>query len=577
MNPDIIEYLTKSKTIITDRIVAQPFYHELAAMQQHTHFDNLIEFCYFLKTNETGICNYPKCSKKTKFISFKQGYRVGCCEDHTKRLNNLEKYGVENVMQLPEFKNNFKTSMLEKYGVTSSLKNPELLKKMHNTMHNQGGIGAVNPTIKTNMIKTNQQKYGVDNVMQNPATRHKFNTTMLQKYGVKNALENNSINQKRIDTTIARFGSPHHTQSLKYKTQCRQKFITKKIQKLQAYVKPVFSCDDYVDVDQDLQWQCVVCDSTFTDNLDNGKIPRCLECNPLLQMGYSKMEQQLATRLSCFFQVELNNRTVLSGKELDIYIPSKKIAIEFNGIYWHSELFGKNKNYHLNKTKQCAQQGIQLIHVFETEWLKNQQLVTSVILSKLGVFDNRIYARQCVIREITSNEKNVFLEKNHMQGNDKSSVKLGLFHSDELVAVMTFGKSRYNKNYQYEMHRFCNKIGYQIIGGASKLWSYFVKHQTPNSVITYADRRYSEGALYAKLGFSKTDVSPPNYFYFKNNNVLLSRLQFQKQKLQKILPRFDADLTEWENMQLHGYNRIWDCGNHVFVWKNHQTHSNHCG
>ena len=568
MNPDIIEYLTKSKTIITDRIVAQPFYHELAAMQQHAQFDNLIEFCYFLKTNETGNCVYPNCGKKTQFISYKQGYRVGCCEDHTKRLNNLKKYGVQNVMQLDQNKNKFKKTMLEKYGVTSSLKNPELLKKMHNTMNNQGGIGAANPTIKTSMIKTNQQKYGVHNVMQDPATRHKFNTTMLQKYGVKNALENNSINQKRIDTTIARFGSPHHTQSLKYKTQCRQKFITEKIQKLQAHVKPVFSCDQYVDVDQDLQWQCVACGSIFTDNLDNGKIPRCLECNPLLHLGYSKMEQKLATMLSCFFQVELNNRTVLSGKELDIYIPSKKIAIEFNGIYWHSELFGKNKNYHLNKTEQCAQQGIQLIHVFESEWLENEQLVTSVILSKLGVFNTRIYARQCVIREITSSEKNIFLQKNHIQANDKSSFKLGLFHNDELVACMTFGVSRYNKNYQYEMHRFCTKIGYQIIGGASKLWSYFVKTHNPNSVITYADRRYSDGALYEKLGFSKTDVSPPNYFYFKNNNTLLSRLQFQKRKLQKILPRFDADLTEWENMQLHGYNRIWDCGNHVFVWNN---------
>ena len=149
----------------------------------------------------------------------------------------------------------------------------------------------------------------------------------------------------------------------------------------------------------------------------------------------------------------------------------------------------------------------------------------------MGIFEKRIYARNCIVKSIPSEIKNEFLDKNHLQGNDKSCICLGLFYDDELVSIMTFGNSRYNKNYQYEMHRFCTKIGYQIIGGASKLWSYFVKNHNPKSVITYADRRYSDGTFYSKIGFKKIGISKPNYFYFKNTINLLSRLNFQKNKL----------------------------------------------
>jgi hypothetical protein len=156
----------------------------------------------------------------------------------------------------------------------------------------------------------------------------------------------------------------------------------------------------------------------------------------------------------------------------------------------------------------------------------------------------------------------------HIQGKDKSSIKLGLFYQNELVSVMTFGKSRYNKKYQYEMYRFCNKKEHQIVGGAGKLWMYFVRTFNPVSVVTYADRRYSNGKLYENLGFITVGVSSPNYFYFKKGTILLmSRIQFQKHKLKNMLKIFDSNMTEWENMQNNGYDRIWDCGNYVFEWE----------
>ena len=115
------------------------------------------------------------------------------------------------------------------------------------------------------------------------------------------------------------------------------------------------------------------------------------------------------------------------------------------------------------------------------------------------------------------------------------------------------------------MHRYCSKIGYQIIGGTSKMLSYFIKKYKPTSIITYADKRYSDGKFYEKIGFKKTNLSKPNYFYFKGNSGLMSRIQFQKHKLKDKLDIFNPELTEWENMQLNGYDRIWDCGNFVFV------------
>jgi hypothetical protein len=131
---------------------------------------------------------------------------------------------------------------------------------------------------------------------------------------------------------------------------------------------------------------------------------------------------------------------------------------------------------------------------------------------------------------------------------------------------MTFGKSRFNKKYKYELLRFCNKLGYHIPGSASKLLKYFERNYKPKSLISYADRRWSRGNVYEKLGFKMIGKSKPNYWYFKlTSNIRYSRINFQKHKLKDILEKFDETLSESENMKLNGYNRIYDCGNLVYV------------
>lgn len=191
----------------------------------------------------------------------------------------------------------------------------------------------------------------------------------------------------------------------------------------------------------------------------------------------------------------------------------------------------------------------------------------SIILNKLQL-SNKIYARKCIIKEINSKDSKEFLNNNHLQGHINSSIKLGLFYENELISLMTFGKSRYNKKYEYELLRYCNKKYVSVVGGASRLFKYFIKSYFPKNIISYCDLRYGNGNLYENLGMKLLRVSKPNYYYFRlNEKILYSRVKFQKHKLDNLLENFDSDLTEAENMFNHGFRRIWDSGNLVFEFK----------
>ena len=257
------------------------------------------------------------------------------------------------------------------------------------------------------------------------------------------------------------------------------------------------------------------------------------------------------------------------SKELDIYIPSLQLAIEYNGLYWHSEIAGKSKTNHLDKTIACQKEGIQLIHIFENEWRDKRDIIKSILLSKMNKYDVKLYGRKCQLKEIDTKVKNSFLSKNHLQGADTSKIKIGLFYDNILVAVMTFGKRKITgaKKITWEMFRYASKLNHCVVGGASKLFKYFLTNYiTDNDQIkTYADRRFSNGNLYKTLGFKLSHASRPSYWYFKRDKFY-NRMNFQKQKLNKKLDIFDKNLTEWENMLNNGYNRIFDCGNLVYFF-----------
>ncbi len=267
-----------------------------------------------------------------------------------------------------------------------------------------------------------------------------------------------------------------------------------------------------------------------------------------------------------------NSRNIISPHELNIYMPDKKLAIEFNCLYWHShdkKETPEEKRKHLMKTEMCEDKDIQLLHIFENEWLdaRKQDIWKSIINAKIGN-NVRIFGRKCEVKQIIDISLiRQFLNSNHLQGFAGSSVKLGLFYEDELISLMTFGKARYSKKYQYEMIRFCNKKGVNIVGGASKLFKHFVRNYDPESVVSYADRRHSNGKLYTMLDFEHSHNSASNYFYFKLPSMILyPRVKFQKHKLVKQLEIFDVSLSEVENMFNNNYRRIWDCGNMIFIW-----------
>ena len=189
----------------------------------------------------------------------------------------------------------------------------------------------------------------------------------------------------------------------------------------------------------------------------------------------------------------------------------------------------------------------------------------------LGLTKYKIYARNCEIKEIANDLKNKFLNHYHIQGEDKSSVKLGAFYKNRLVAVMTFGKLRkalgqIHDEDCYELVRFATISNFTVMGIFGKLIKHFENNYNPKKIITYADRRWSNGNLYEKNGFTLDHVSEPNYWYFKEREFQrFHRFNFRKDVLKDKLPIFDENLTEVQNMFANGYNRIWDCGNLVFV------------
>ena len=281
----------------------------------------------------------------------------------------------------------------------------------------------------------------------------------------------------------------------------------------------------------------------------------------------SKPQKEIEAFISdeLMLNVLSNHKKILNGVEIDLYIPSIRIGIEYNGLYWHSEKMGKTKHYHQLKTILAENENIKLIHIFEDEWRDKKEIVKDRLRHIFGKTTNKIYGRKCVVKEITPEEKKYYLENNHIQGNDNSTIRLGLFNDDKLVGVMTFSKPRkslgYNKNENnvYELVRFASN---NVIGGADKLLKYFIRAYNPVKIISYADRRWSQGELYKKLGFNYVSSTKPNYWYTKNYKTREHRFNYRKNIL--VSKGYDVNKTEFEIMDSLGYGKIWDCGSFKF-------------
>lgn len=305
----------------------------------------------------------------------------------------------------------------------------------------------------------------------------------------------------------------------------------------------------------------LICKNNHISNLTVDSILKGKRCRGCYSHYISLMESDVVKFITSLgIIVETNNKSLISPYEIDIWIPDKQIAIEFDGLYWHSESAGgKNKKYHLNKTEMCNKRGAKLIHIFEDEWVYKQDIVKSKLKHLFGRSQDKIYARNCIIKPIDTKSASDFCNKHHIQGYTASRIKLGAFYGDTLVSVMTFSKLSISKGAHsheghWELNRFCTSVS--VIGVASKLLVYFKHNYEWSNIISYADRRWSSGGLYDKLGFIFQRNTSPGYWYIVGNKRA-HRFKFRRNTL-------IGEGTEWQIMQSNGYDRIWDCGHILF-------------
>jgi len=510
------------------------------------------------------IKEYKKCycGNKVQFKNSTIGYYEYCSKEcmnksnkvKTNRANtNINKFGFKTPSENLSIKNKIINTNLEKYGEKSPI---------------------LNKNIKNKSQETLKKNYGVDNPLKSKEILNKVKNSLLDKYSVDNPKKSETINNKIKKTMLSRYGVEYALQNTDIKNKAKEKQLLTLSKIIREYYKEY----NIIEIDNKNKVYKIECDKGHVFEIDYVLLNSrrrintliCTECNPV-----NKSISGLEIELFQFIESNYNSEILIKDKslidkELDIYLPQLNIAFEFNGLWWHNEL-NKTENFHLEKTELCHNKNVQLFHIWEDDWLYKKEIVKSMILNRLGKIQNKIYARKCEIKQI-KNPKLIrdFLNNNHIQGYTTSKINIGLYYNNDLVSLMTFGKKRIvmshkNVNNEWELNRFCNKVNTNIIGGASKLFKYFIENYNPIEIITYANRSYSIGKLYYKLGFEYIHKTKPNYYYVVDK-IRKHRFSFRKNFL--IRKGFDPKKTEHEIMLERKIYRIYDSGQLKFIWKN---------
>lgn len=560
------------------------------------NFDlNTSEKVYYFVNNisEILLC---ECGERRIYIGFKNGYRSTCgdklCFVNARKKTCIEKYGVDNPKKSKIIIDKEKENILNKWGGKHYMFDKNVRIKLNTTMFDNWGV----EWAQESTLISNKSKETFDN---NP-NKNEIIKKRANKILNKTKIEKKLILEKKLDTindkwgssenlykhisnkirekSIINFGTEHHLSHvdvIKKRVDSYHNTITNKIKSMLSdriiYINRDLNVNN---TDNIIKLKCLNCNNIFDINRQylvnrfNINSDLCLYCNPVLS-GKSNMELELLDFIKLNYKGDIkNNIKSIINKELDIFLPELNLAFEFNGLYWHSNKY-KDKNYHISKTNECSNINIQLIHIWEDDWIYKKDIVKSMILNKLNI-SNRIFARKCEIKTVSNLEVRSFLNENHIQGFVGSRIKIGLFYNDELVSIMTFGSLRKslgqnNKDGIYELLRFCNKSGLSVVGGASKLFMYFLNNFNVNEIISYSDSSRSNGNLYKKLGFEFSHQSVPNYYYIIDG-IRKHRFNFRKDKLVK--SGADINKTEIQIMTDFGYNRIFDCGSKKWIYKN---------
>lgn len=492
-------------------------------------------------------------------------------KEKTKQTNR-ERYGVEHVLQSDTIKEKAKQTNLERYGVEYAIQNPNIKKRQEDTLI---------------------ERYGVNHPMRSDSIKQKVRDVFVEHYGVDNPMKSKEVQQKAKQTNRERYGVEYvmqHKDTMMKNVRSRMsEFISRK-----DFIENILPSGEWIckcphdETFRSSHNVCKSCDSTYLINSVRyyGRKEYMIEpCTNILPIQKDRMS---GTSIELFIRdildsinilYEINNREILNGKELDIYIPEKRIAIECNGIYWHSESNPHKslKDYHYEKWKACNVMGIQLLTVWEDQIRNFPEIVRSVILSKLGIYEERIPARKCRIKPTPTKIAKEFLTANHIQGSCNAGVKLGLYYNEELVGLMCFSKrskvsgSKNINDDDWELVRFCTKLNTQVIGGADKLFKSFIKTYKFNTITSFSSNDISSGSLYKTLGFNNQGESTAYWYINPANLQRYHRIYFSKQNLIKmgLVPEHleNEKWTEFEVTDYLGLLRIYDSGHIRWVYE----------
>lgn len=500
----------------------------------------------------------------------------------------LERYGVDNVSKNEKTVEKIKQSLCEtypmpdkddfcRYYITENHSKEECAKKygVHSSTISKWvkkfGIVKNPQLIKEGREKTNLEKYGAKSPLLSEDIKRRSLEVIRSRYGVDNVFSSEEIKQKIVETNIKKYGFSSPMKNPEFK---KKMFDVLKEKHGVEYAGQVHADPKAVEILSSKESLA----SFITENYKEEKpsiveIGRDLHCSEtavghkINAWGLQDMighkiflpEQEIKNFLnSSGLEYSEHNREILGGKEIDFYIPQRKIGIEFNGSYWHSEA-KKNSDYHQRKSLLALEKGVFIFHIFEYEWEdpeKKQRILNRLSDLLEGSRMEKIYARKTFLKEVPKEEKNHFLEENHLQGSDHSSICLGLYDNGSLVSLMSFCKPRFAKNADWEISRYCSKRGVLVLGGASKLFSYFLKSfaSSGQKILSYSDIAKTKGSLYEELGFNLDHISKPNYVWWRKGSEVKSRYSCQMK-------------DEEKTMHEQGYKRIFDSGNKVWLYE----------
>lgn len=411
------------------------------------------------------------------------------------------------------------------------------------------------------------EKYGVKNPYQSKEIQNKIIEQNLKQYGVKYNTQRSDMINKTKETKLKRHGDSNYNNREKLKQTCLERYGVEHPNQTQM-PNEIYN----ILHDKNLLKSKILSLNEKDRTLINlkkllnynvstiGIYVKLHELDPLI--NYSNIKSDSENKIINFLNknniiFEKNNRYILNGKELDIYIPDYNVAIEYNGTYWHSSLY-KDKNYHYDKSKLCEEKGIRLIHIWEYEWENERQrpILENIILSACGKIQNKIYARNCKIEIRESKNMKQFFEENNIQGFRGGKFAICLIYNNEVVMSYIMGKAFFGKGkYEWEVIRGATKLGYSVIGGASKIWKYFKNNYNPQSCVYYVDYNYFNGQSIQYLDnfkFIKTQPSFKNWWRTEN-------------KIKNRDPLHHKEIKELEKEGL--VIPIYNAGTKVYVWE----------